>query len=128
MAGDDSSPSDGADAADVGTGDLPLDTVFELLANERRRFAVYALLEPPAGMIAFDDLVDAVAELEAADGRGSGTDERRRSIAADLHHWHLPVLEDVGVVTYDDRSEIVQYHGNPALEAWTERVAADELG
>lgn len=110
-----------------GATSLSLDTVLELLSNRRRRFAIYTLLELPAGMVGFDDLVQDVAELEATASPGSDGDLPREHVATDLHHWHLPVLEETEVLVYDDRSDIVQYAGDPLLETWARRVRGEEL-
>ncbi|MFC6907073.1 DUF7344 domain-containing protein [Halalkalicoccus tibetensis] len=45
---------------------LSLDTVFELLANKRRRFALYSLLDSLEDPIEFKTLAEDVATLEAA--------------------------------------------------------------
>lgn len=128
MAGDESSPGDATEPTDVsGSTVLTLDTVFELLANCRRRYVIYSLLEPSSGVLALDDLVDDVTRLESVDGTDSMSEDLRERVASDLHYWHLPVLEDVGVVTYDDRSDVVQFHGNRELERWAARVRDEEL-
>lgn len=128
MAGEEPSPDDATDSTAVGGSTvLALDTVLELLASHRRRYAIYALLDAPRGVVAFDDLVDDVARLEGEVHEGSTSDDGREAIAADLHYWHLPVLEEVKVVSYDDRSAVVQFDGNRALERWAERVREEEL-
>lgn len=39
----------------------------------------------------------------------------------DLHHSHLPALEDAGLVTYDAAAETVSYDGHPVVnQAWLE--------
>lgn len=128
MAGDDARSDEGSGPTDFGTGtSAVLDDALELLAERRRRFVIYTLLDTPAGMIGFDELVDAVGAMEAQGSPEQVTDRHRQSIAADLHHWHLPVLVESGTVTFDDRSEIVQYEGHPPVADWARRFREAEL-
>ena len=90
-----------------------LDSLFEVLANPQRRHALGYLVDADDGVATFPDVVDhVVAEL------GDSTDEERAAI--DLHHTHLPKLEDENVVEYDERSETVRYRGGPAVTEWVE--------
>lgn len=107
---------------------LSLDTVFEVLANRRRRFALYALTDASNGVVALDTLFEDVATLIAALDDDPVTRDRYLDIAADLYHWHLPVLDDVGLVECDTRSQTVRYLCDPTLETWLDRVKRDELG
>lgn len=123
------SPADrsgpGADPA-VGTS-LALDAVFEILADRRRRFSLYAFIDAPEEALSFVTLVEDVATLEAAIDGTPVTRDRYLAAAADLYHWHLPVLAEVGVVEYDERSGMVRYLARPLLETWVARVKRDEL-
>lgn len=98
------------------------------LESQRRRETLRVLsarrlvagLEDDAMLVTMDldDLVDAVAERERT-GPGSGVedrDEHRRAVAATLRCDHLPVLDDEGVVEYDEDAETVTYHGDPEVE------------
>ncbi|MFC6907118.1 DUF7344 domain-containing protein [Halalkalicoccus tibetensis] len=106
---------------------LSLDTVFELLANKRRRFALYSLLDSSENPIEFETLVEDVATLEAAILRESLTRELYQNVAADLYQWHLPVLSDVGTVDCDPRHELIRCLDQPLLAQWAARVRHDEL-
>lgn len=75
-----------------------LDAVFETLASERRRNALYVLYQS-AGPLSVSTLAEEVAELEGADA------ER---VATALFHVHLPKLADIGVVEYDTDDEAVR--------------------
>lgn len=106
---------------------LALDTVLEVLANRNRRFALYALIEAPDGVMALDTLIENVATLTAALDREAVTRERYLDIATDLYHWQLPVLADVGVVEGDARHEMIRYRRDPVLETWLEQVRGYEI-
>lgn len=106
---------------------MSLDTIFEIIADRRRRFSLYAFIDAPDETLAFESLVEDVATLEAAVDEHPITRDRYLSVAADLYHWHLPVLAEVGVVDYDKRSGVVRYLAHPLLETWVARVKQDEL-
>lgn len=110
-----------------GSLSIALDTVFELLADRRRRFTLYSLSGATDGIVEFSTLVEDVATLEASQLRSAVTADRIRDVAADLRHWHLPVLADVGVVEYDERSGTIRYRATGQLETWLHRIRVEEL-
>lgn len=76
-----------------------VDTAHRILADRKRRLTL-EFLGANRGTTTFDDLVDRLADRE---GRGTGDRDR---IALELHHAHLPLLVETGVVEYrieDDR-------------------------
>ena len=72
--------------------------IFELLADERRREALYALYrrEDPVPVA---DLAEEVASAVAV-----GPEH----VANSLHHVHLPKLADAGIVEYDVEAKTVR--------------------
>lgn len=79
------------DGAGRGSRSRSLDAIFELLADQRRREALY-VLDRREGPITVAELADEVATVvEAGPER----------VAIALHHVHLPKLADAGVVSYD---------------------------
>ena len=81
-----------------------------VLSNERRKTAVRALAdEPEAATLA--DLASAVAAAETdADQTDAAADEDTNSdaVTIELHHVHLPLLDEVGVVDYDAATKRVE--------------------
>lgn len=106
---------------------LSLDAVLEVLANRRRRYALYALADLPDGVVSLDALVEEVATLVAARDGVALTRDQYQDIAIELYHWHLPVLADVGVVDCDVRHDTIRYRSHPVLETWVARTRRDEL-
>lgn len=104
-----------------------LSTILELLANRRRRFALYALVDAPKGVLSFERLVEDVTTLEAGIMGTALTRDCYLDAATELRHWHLAMLADLGFVDYDERSGTLRYRGHPRLESWIERVREDEL-
>lgn len=114
------------DPPDTGLS-LDLDTVLELLANQRRRFVLYTLADTPDQIVTFEVLFEDVATLETALAGDALTRDRYLNVVSDLYHWHLPVLADVGIIDCDDRSRTIRYWNPPLLDTWTARVRSDEL-
>ena len=107
---------------------LTLDAVLELLSNRDRRFALYSLADAVDGVTDLRTLIEDVVTLESALEEAAVHREHYLEVARDLHHWHLPVLADVGVVDHDERHETIRYLGHPTLETWLDRTRRDELG
>lgn len=91
-----------ADAGRVRGVVLSYDDVHRVLASEDRRRLLTLL---------FDDSPRTRAELatiltgwEATTNRPMATATDRSRIEVDLHHHHLPFLDELGVVTYDPAS------------------------
>lgn len=75
-----------------------------LLADERRQVVLQSL--PGRGTeLSLDELAAAVLERE--DGESGGEQASREEVAVSLHHVHLPVLDDLGVLDYDADSHRV---------------------
>ncbi|SEP90836.1 DUF7344 domain-containing protein [Natrinema salaciae] len=90
---------------------VPLDKVFELLEEERRRYALYYLYERD-GPVAVDELVETVDEWED-DPPTDDSRPRSERIAIDLKHTHLPKSAEVEFVQYDSEQGVVQVQGSP---------------
>ena len=94
-------------------------SVLRLLAPERRRAVMRALMDEPNATHRVDDIVAAINETyeDAMDGSSD-----RTYLRASLHHTHLPKLDDAEVVDYDAGDGTVQYRGDPFIEQWVDRI------
>lgn len=72
------------------------DAVLSVLAGQRRRDILAHLLETETGAVAFRDLVTHLVEREP-----DPESPDRKTVAGTLHHVHLPVLAEVGLVDYE---------------------------
>ncbi|WP_232423810.1 MULTISPECIES: hypothetical protein [Haladaptatus] len=70
-------------------------------------------------MFTRDELAD---HLVAAD---TEYEDRERALVQ-LHHTTLPMLEDVGVIEYDSRSNVIRYRSDPLLDQFLSLSAAVE--
>lgn len=96
--------------------ELSLNNIFTVLADKRRRFLLYALRDQP-GDVPVDRLLDQLVDMEArAEGRSGGRTRHHLEVA--LHHRHLPRLDRLDIVDFDDDSGTVSYNGHPLLEQW----------
>ncbi|WP_231184201.1 hypothetical protein [Haladaptatus sp. DYF46] len=85
---------------------LPSGTVERILSEPERRALCSYLVDTP--LTTMDDLVDHFVQLD-------GTSDRETALIR-LHHVHLPMLEDCGILTYEARSETVRYWGHEEVE------------
>ncbi|MFU8868346.1 ArsR family transcriptional regulator [Natronococcus sp.] len=93
------------------------DDVLRALASTRRR-EIVSVLE------AFDEnwiTVDELARAVSAAGDETGDDEW----IGELHHVHLPMLRDVGLVDYDRHGETVRYYRCDLVSSVLEAVDAE---
>lgn len=102
---------------------IDFDGLFELLSDERRRYALYCFTERSDSTVTFESLVEDLVALE----RRVSSHCSRREVEISLQHKHLPKLSEMGVVDYaSDRSEVT-YQGGPRVQAWVERVRDAEI-
>ncbi|UHQ98144.1 hypothetical protein HYG81_21455 (plasmid) [Natrinema zhouii] len=88
-----------------------LDTVFDLLSNERRRFTLYYLKEQD-GPVSVDELVATIAEWEDNPPRDFAEDGLER-LEITLEHQHLPKSAEVDFIEYRPEEGIIQTKGIP---------------
>lgn len=78
-----------------------LDSLFSALAEPRRR-QVLAVTGERNGPTAVDELARSIARIEHERGPGEPPASSVASVAATLHHVHLPALADADLLAYDD--------------------------
>ncbi len=101
--------------SDQQTAAVGLDELFRVLADGQRRRLLAYLDRTEDDVAAFSELVE-----HAADESVAVSNEDRERVAVNLHHNHLPKLEDANLVEYDPRSETVRYRGGPVVNEWVE--------
>ncbi|SER86295.1 hypothetical protein SAMN04489841_4734 [Natrinema salaciae] len=78
------------------------DDILGLLANARRRAVVSVLETTDDDWIGFDRLVAALSAETA--------DVSAETWRIELHHVHLPMLEELGVIEYDGHAGTIRYY------------------
>ncbi|WP_458206213.1 DUF7344 domain-containing protein [Haladaptatus sp. NG-SE-30] len=76
--------------------------IHNVLRNDRRRETLRYLRETD-GMLTVDELSEHIATIET--GESPPPRNVRKSVYVSLHQTHLPKLDDLGIVTYDQRSK-----------------------
>lgn len=105
-----------------GASAVPVNAVFDLLADETRRHVLYYLTDVAGGAATTADIAD---HLRAVDPESRSAE--REAVLVGLHHQHLPRLEAPGVVEYDDPGGSVRYLGDPLVEECLALVAPWDL-
>lgn len=120
--------SHAAEAAQTGQLGLSVDDLFSLLASHRRRYILYGLCLGGEGAVTRATLEKFVVVLERLLEREStGGLTHSEHVRLALHHVHLPVLANHGILEYGADEEVVRYQGSDRLITWVERVAYYEL-
>lgn len=89
-----------------------LDAVYQALSHARRRCVLRALdgAVPP---VSLETLTSEIVGMERTRADDSGLDWS--SVSIDLHHHHLPYLEDACLINYDPvRGDVVAWAGGPS--------------
>ena len=127
MSDDDGDDTDDSRVDTGENGSVPtpsLDTVFDLLSDQRRRYVLYHLVNAADDTVGYEDLAEQVAVWEAG---GDPSEDHVDRVATDLYHIHLPKLTESNVVDFDQRSGDVRFWGQPTVEEYAEHAAMQEL-
>lgn len=112
------------DAADADVS-LPRSDVYELLANERRRYVLSVLREH--GPVPLPDLADEVANREHDAPLPQVPEDAVLRVYLSLWHVHVPKLADADVVTYDQETDTVALGEHAeSVQQFALDAAADE--
>lgn len=82
--------------------------VFDVLSNERRRYAFEYLKRKENDSISLRELVDHIAAEECDKPIDQLTAAERNRVSTALHQFHLPKMDDCGFVEYDNRRGTVE--------------------
>jgi hypothetical protein len=107
---------------------LSEEEVFDVLSNQRRRYAYHYLKNADGDRTDLRDLVDSVAAWECDKEVRELTSAERNRVSTALHQFHLPKMDDCGFVEYDDRRGTVSL-SEPAtdLEVYLDVVPGREI-
>lgn len=84
------------------TGTLTKDTLFQLLGNRRRRWAIRYLTHNEHAQLG--DLAEQIAAWEAGISAEQVTAQQRKRAYTSLQQTHLPALEEAGVIDFSVES------------------------
>lgn len=90
-----------------------LSRIFDLLSEERRRYALY-YLEQREEPVPVDELAERIAEWEDDPAALDLPENEYRGVEIELEHKHLPKASDAEFVEYNPEEEVVEVTGSPA--------------
>lgn len=89
---------------------LSQDRLLELLSAKRRRYVVIHLRKRTSS-VAVADLARWIAEWESEQSPIAAQD-LQEDVHLSLHHWHIPKLEEAGVVAHNQDRDTVEPAAN----------------
>jgi len=106
--------------------ELPLDQVFEILKNKRRR-TVLRYLKGRDGPVALGDLAEEVAAVENDTPVAQVTSRERKCAYVGLYQCHLPKMDDMNIVEFNqDRGRIETGPNAERVEQYLDWGETDE--
>lgn len=81
--------------------DLPLDTVFELIKNERRRMVLKYIKTTEEDTVTIGDLAEYIAAYENGIDRVELNAQQRKRVYIGLYQCHLPKMDDANVIDFN---------------------------
>lgn len=91
--------------------ELPLDQIFELLKNSRRRETLHYLNEND-GEATLSDLAEHIAALENDTTVQAISSSQRKRVYVGLYQCHLPKMDDMDVVEFDQNRGTIEIGPN----------------
>jgi hypothetical protein len=108
-------------AGEPSESELSRDTLFHVLGNRRRRWAIRYLTHERE--VTVGELAEQLAAWEQEMSREQVTAEQRKRTYTSLQQTHLPVLEDADVIDFDpDRGVVAVTEQMEALDIYLEVV------
>ena len=94
-------------------GERPIspDTILSAVANEHRRAILDALDNASEKTLEYDVLVDRVADRVRDEDARRESDEHRQRVRIELHHTHLPKLDEARIIDYEAETGHIQFVG-----------------
>ncbi|WP_135302779.1 DUF7344 domain-containing protein [Haloarcula amylovorans] len=107
MGAEEEVPAD-VEAEEAEQSSLSLDLIFEILKNSRRREVLHYLREAdPDDRVSLGELAEHVAAIENDTTTDALTSSQRKRVYVGLYQCHLPKMDDMGVVDFNqDRGHV----------------------
>lgn len=115
---------DGRDAEAASDADdwpVPLDQIFDILSNHRRRAVLQILTE--TARIERGDLAEQIAARENDTPVHLFSSEEHQRVEVKLYQVHLPKLADADAITYDESRGIIE--PGPAFRSFANHLPDD---
>lgn len=99
----------------IDTTDTDWNAVLANLAHRRRRI-ILSVLKEYDGAMARAELAKVVVAREDGDIQDTQPTDAAEDLLVQLHHVHLPKLQQAGLISYNTDEGSASYNGHPALE------------
>ena len=114
------------ESEDEGESELPLDVIFELLKNQRRRHLL-RYLDERDGKVPLGELAEHVAALENDTTVNALTSGQRKRVYVGLYQCHLPKMDDAGVIDFNRDRGLIELNESAAqLDAYLDEDTETE--
>ena len=80
---------------------LTRDEIFEVLSNQRRRYAFHYLRRHEGDTVEVSELAEQIAAWESGKAIESLTAAERKRVKTALHQFHLPKMDELRFIEYD---------------------------
>jgi len=105
--------------------DLDPSEIHNVLRNDRRRHAIQHLRSTD-GPLSVDTLAEHIATVET--GESPPPRDVRKSVYVSLHQTHLPKLDELGIVDYDQREQELELRDRAEqVEVYMEVVSEGDI-
>lgn len=106
---------------------LPLDIVFEILKNKRRRLVLRYVKQEENDSVDLGELAEHVAALENDKTVSALTSGERKRVYVGLYQCHLPKMDDADIVAFDRNRGTIELGENAdQLEEYLDNQSDDE--
>ena len=123
--GDDTQETD--DTTDVSCDALSFDSIFFTLSNSRRRSVIYCLKRED-GPLDVSRLTTLITAMENDTPPENVTYRQRKRVYTSLHQSHLPKMDDLGIIEFDQRAGTVEPdNGLDEIDVYLEIVPGSEI-
>lgn len=102
-----SQASPAGDAAGSSTDTLSRDDVFDVLSNRRRRYMLH-YLQQNGEVASLGEVAEKVAAWENGTAVEDVTSDQRKRVYTSLQQFHLPKMDEHGVVEFDRRAGAIE--------------------
>ena len=108
-------------------GDLPLDQVFEILKNRRRR-EVLQYLRESENEVTLGEVAEHIAAIENDTTVDAISSSERKRVYVGLYQCHLPKMDDMNIVSFNQNRGRIELAENAAqLEPFIEEESEERL-
>lgn len=110
------------------TTEVSENELFEVLANQRRRFAVHLLKREEDDSVAIGDMADQIAAWENGIDKAEITGTERKRVYTALQQSHLPKMDEAGVVEFNkDRGTVEPTSALTNVDLYMDVVEGKEI-